>query len=121
MLCHIEAEWSTVLIEDGQAFVHHHPGAGIGMMQLLFAISWDIPVKVYFSLCNSLYSDYLYLFQPLGAEASCCNNRYRVGPDRQPVVRDYFHCRGNEQNLSQCPRSLGSNCGHDRDVSVICS
>ena len=55
-----------------------------------------------------------------GAQASCCGE-YGNGPERQPVLREYFNCRGNEKNLSECHRSIGSGCNHSQDVSVICS
>ena len=38
-------------MEDGQAFVIYQPGDGTAMMQLLFVINWDTPVKVCYDLC----------------------------------------------------------------------
>ena len=62
----------------------------------------------------SHYSTYV------GAIGSCCG-RYSSGPNAQPVFRDYFYCRGNEKNLSECSKYIGSECHHNRDVFVICS
>ena len=121
VLYHIEAEWNTALMEGGQAYVTPQPGDGMAMMQLLFVVNWDTPVKVCYDL-HMYYHAVVHLFYPTpGAVASCCNNKYRVGPERQPVLRDLFHCQGNERNLSQCFRAYGSDCGHELDVAVVCS
>ena len=56
-----------------------------------------------------------------GAQGSCCGGYFPTGPIHQPVVRDYFHCRGDEDSLSECPRAVGGVCYHTQDVSVICS
>ena len=55
------------------------------------------------------------------AEASCCGGYFPTGPIQQPVLRDYFYCRGDEDSLSECPRAVGGVCDHAQDVSVICS
>ena len=63
---------------------------------------------------------YTIAIENTGAQAFCCGE-YGNGPEEQPVLRDYFNCRGNEKNLSECYKSLGSECNHSQDVSVICS
>ena len=105
-------------MDDGQAFVA--AGNGIEMMQLLFVVNWDTPVKVCYSQYELSCCGILVDPTP-GVVASCCNRNYRVGPERQPVLQDHFYCRGSERNLSQCSRIHGFDCGHERDVAVICS
>ena len=39
----------------------------------------------------------------------------------QPLVFDYFQCRGSETNLLECGRGIGRVCHHSTDISVICS
>ena len=39
----------------------------------------------------------------------------------QPIVFDYFYCRGSENNLLECGHGIGRVCQHSADVSVICS
>ena len=57
----------------------------------------------------------------LGARTSCCG-LFGTGPDKQPLFRDFFNCRGNERNLSVCPRSVGADCSaNQQDVVVECS
>ena len=56
-----------------------------------------------------------------GAEGSCCGEYFPAGPNQQPVLRDYFQCRGDEDSLSECPLAVGGDCDHIQDVSVICS
>ena len=60
------------------------------------------------------------MYNTTGAQASCCG-RYSIGPERQPVVWDYFNCRGNERNMSECSKSIGYACAHNRDAFVSCS
>ena len=120
VLCHIEAEWSIALWEDGQQCAIATDITGTLMMQLLCVVSWDIPVQV-----SSLIPKFLYLYSLLlttyaGAEAHCCA-RFGPGPNKQPVQQDIFHCRGSESNLLECDRAIGSNCAHSQDSSVICS
>ena len=55
------------------------------------------------------------------AKGSCCGEYFPAGPNQQPVLRDYFECRGDEDSLSECPRAVGGVCDHTQDVSVICS
>ena len=67
-------------------------------------------------LTHSFYLNYTFFHQfMLGARS-----QYTVGPQGQPVLPDIFHCSGNEKNLSQCRKNIGSNCRHSQDVSVIC-
>ena len=56
---------------------------------------------------------------PLGAEAHIEN--FPATDTSQPLESDVFNCRGNENTLLECPRSIGRLCEHNRDVSVICS
>ena len=56
----------------------------------------------------------------LGAEASCCGT-FGQAPSSQPLIWDYFYCRGTESQLSECNQVIGSTCGHNREANVICS
>ena len=49
--------------------------------------------------------------------------RHGRGNEQQPIFRDRIECRGNENNISECPIvpvSFGGYCTHSDDASVTC-
>ena len=103
-------------MEDGLVYALRH---GTMQMQLLYVENWAIQVKVlhrfFFFFCSEI------LLNIAGARASCCG-LFGTGPDKQPHFRDRFNCRGDERNLSMCPRSVGADCpANQQDVVVLCS
>ena len=124
-LFHIEAEWNIAGVGVGRQYV-----TDLAVLRLVYyVVNWDIPAKVQLSQ-DSVHDVY---FKPVvrlsvivhlsvitGAEQSCCG-RYRTGPISQPLMQDSFNCRGNEGRLSECPRSVGSQCSHGQDITVMCS
>ena len=56
------------------------------------------------------------------ADAQCCSSStFGFGYDNQSIDINLFLCNGNEGNLSECERTIGSLCEHTDDASVICS
>ena len=55
----------------------------------------------------------------LGAQAH--RRKFLSAPRSQPLVFDYFQCRGSESNLLECGRGIGRICQHNHDVSITCS
>ena len=106
-------------MQNGLAFVVTILGDGLITMQLLSVVSWVIPLKVCVLSIIIIKIIVIFNFES-DAVASCCG-WYGTGPDKQPFLRDYFSCEGSERNLSECSRSIGSECGHGQDVIVICS
>ena len=102
-------------MKDGLVYALHH---GTMKMQLLYVENWATQVKV--SLRHVLFCS-TFLLNIAGARALCCG-WFGTGPDKQPHFRDRINCRGNERNLSMCPRSVGAHCSaNQQDVGVLCS